>query len=70
MLIPKSDHACCFNQCRPINLCNFSYKIVAKFLATRLLAVLDKIVSPNQRAFVYGRWISENKVVESWYILD
>lgn len=48
VLIPKSNKACCFNQFRLISLCNFSYKVVAKILATRLVVVLDKIVSPNQ----------------------
>lgn len=55
VLIPKLDKANCFNQFRPISLCNFSYKVVAKILATGLTVVLDKIVSPNQGAFVQGR---------------
>ncbi|XP_060670961.1 uncharacterized protein LOC132800728 [Ziziphus jujuba] len=52
-----------FNQFRSISLYNFVYKIVAKILAGRLSKVLDKLISPNQGAFIKGRWIAENFVV-------
>lgn len=32
-------------------------------MASRLRLLLPKIISPNQGAFVNGRWIAENTVV-------
>lgn len=63
VLIPKINQPKNFNHFRPISLCNFIYKIVAKILLGRLSKVMDKIVSPNQGAFVKGRWIADNTVV-------
>lgn len=37
-----------FNHFRPINLCNFVYKVVSKILTERMRSLLSKIVSPNQ----------------------
>ena len=43
---------------RPIALLNADYKILAKLLALRLQKVLNKLIDPNQCAFVKGRGIS------------
>ena len=63
VLIPKTKHANSFKNFRPISLCNFSYKIIAKIITERLAKILDRLISPNQGAFVRGRWIAENTVV-------
>lgn len=63
VLIPKVNHPQNFNHFRPISLCNFTYKIVAKIIAQRLSKLVDKIISPNQGAFVKGRWIAKNTVI-------
>lgn len=63
VLIPKIEKANNFNHYRLINLCNIAYRVVAKILATRLSKLLNNIVSPNQKAFMRGRWIAENTIV-------
>uniref|UniRef100_A0A803Q0W1 Reverse transcriptase domain-containing protein n=1 Tax=Cannabis sativa TaxID=3483 RepID=A0A803Q0W1_CANSA len=62
-LIPKEDDACSVDKFRPISLCNFAYKIISKIVATRLRAVIDKLVCPLQSAFVPGRWIAESSIL-------
>nr|DAD41264.1 TPA_asm: hypothetical protein HUJ06_015587 [Nelumbo nucifera] len=44
----------------PISLCNTPYKIIAKILANKLKSVLNRIISPNQSAFIAGHQISDN----------
>uniref|UniRef100_A0A803PB82 Reverse transcriptase domain-containing protein n=1 Tax=Cannabis sativa TaxID=3483 RepID=A0A803PB82_CANSA len=62
-LIPKENNASSFDKFRPISLCNFCYKIVARILTDRLKHIMDKLVSPNQSTFIPGRWIAECSVL-------
>ncbi|KAL3833012.1 hypothetical protein ACJIZ3_007748 [Penstemon smallii] len=62
-LIPKVVNATSVDQFRPISLCNVSYKVISKIIANRLKPLLQKIVSPNQMAFVHGRNINENSII-------
>lgn len=62
-LIPKTKQPSNFNHYRPINLCNFVYKIVSKIIIERMRSILKRIVSLNQWGFVEGRWIAENIVI-------
>ena len=63
IFIPKIDHPETVSHYRPIILCNFAYKIVAKILVNRLKEVLEGCISENQRAFVLGRLIQDNSII-------
>jgi hypothetical protein len=48
---------------RPISLIHSFAKIITKLLANRLSGKLSQLVSPNQSAFVKGRYILDNFVL-------
>ncbi|XP_026450666.1 uncharacterized protein LOC113350758 [Papaver somniferum] len=50
---------------RPIGLSNFFFKIITKFLDTRLGTVLNRLISEEQVAFMKGRNIHENIALAS-----
>lgn len=58
-LIPKKQYANQFGDFRPINLTNTCYKVIAKLITSKLKPFLDRIISPNQIAFIEGKWINE-----------
>uniref|UniRef100_A0A803NVI6 Autophagy-related protein n=1 Tax=Cannabis sativa TaxID=3483 RepID=A0A803NVI6_CANSA len=62
-LIPKVDFPLSMDQFRPISLCNFSYKVIAKILSNRLRPLMNDLVSPLQSAFIPGRWIGESSIL-------
>ena len=60
---------------RPISLLNVDTKIISKSLASRFLPVLPTIISPDQTAYVRGRYIGESirlisDILESSKILN
>ena len=63
MAVPKKIKAVEVKDFRPISLVRGMYKIVAKVLANRLRMVLNKLVSPSQKAFVQGRQILDSVLI-------
>jgi hypothetical protein len=62
-LIPKKAGAVDIKDFRPISLVGGMYKIISKVLANRLKAVLGKVVSHYQTAFIKGRQILDSVLV-------
>jgi hypothetical protein len=62
-LIPKEINPTSFTRFQPISLCNYSYKILTKIIASRLKKILPKIISPNQEGFIHDRQIMDNIVL-------
>ncbi|GJR11656.1 putative reverse transcriptase domain, reverse transcriptase zinc-binding domain protein [Tanacetum coccineum] len=51
-LIPKVNTPARVNDYRPISCCNVLFKCISKIIANRLKDSLERLVSPNQSAFV------------------
>ncbi|KAM1733694.1 hypothetical protein ACFX11_019268 [Malus domestica] len=54
VLVPKVQNPERADQFRPINLCNYSYKVLSKVLANRIKPWLQKIISPMQMLLSLG----------------
>jgi hypothetical protein len=59
-LLPKKVDAAQPKDFRPISLVHSFAKLVTKLLANRLAARLQEMISPNQSAFIKGRFIQDN----------
>jgi hypothetical protein len=62
-LIPKEIGARSMKKFRPISLCNCSFKIFSKVLTIRLGRIANRLISPQQSAFIGGRYILESVVI-------
>ncbi|WVZ97773.1 hypothetical protein U9M48_043286 [Paspalum notatum var. saurae] len=58
--LPKVEDALSVKDYRPISLVHSVAKLITKILANRLAPKLDQLVSPNQSAFIKGRFIQDN----------
>eukprot|EP00253_Pinus_taeda_P017174 PITA_17174 len=59
-LIPKENRPSNFSHSKPISLCNSSYKIFTKILASRLKPLLPMLISENQGGFMANKQISDS----------
>lgn len=64
-LVPKNPGASAISDYRPISCCNTTYKAISKILVKRLKVILPEVIIPNQTAFVKGRLLIENTLLES-----
>ena len=62
-LIPKDPRPSSLNRFRPISLCNSSYKIISKIIASRLKPLLPSLISENQGIFFPNRQIVHNIIL-------
>lgn len=62
-LIPNTADSRLVYDYRPISLCNMSYKVVPKCIATRLKRILDDIIFETQSTFISGRAITDNIII-------
>ena len=58
-MIPKNDHPTCFEDFRPISLCNYCYKIIGKVISTRIRNVLGCYIFCEQFGFLPSRQIHD-----------
>eukprot|EP01018_Ginkgo_biloba_P018356 Gb_34966 [translate_table: standard] len=56
-LIPKILNPSTLKYWRPISLCNFSYKLMAKVLAIQMSSFMNELIDDSQYSFVKGRKI-------------
>lgn len=63
VLVPKCDGPQSLNHFRPISLCNTMYKTLTKVIVNWIRPLLDKLVSPQQAAFIPGRKGSDNVII-------
>jgi Reverse transcriptase (RNA-dependent DNA polymerase) len=60
VLILKNSKNTNIKHYKPINLINYSCKIISKILANRISTVIDSLVDYSQTTFIKGRNIHDN----------
>ncbi|XP_026399752.1 uncharacterized protein LOC113295636 [Papaver somniferum] len=63
-LVVKCDNPSRVTDYRPISCCNVIYKCIAKIISIRMKRILQDLISANQSAFVSGRAIQDNILVD------
>lgn len=70
VLLPKVSHPNKLSEYSPINLSNFTNKVISKLLYLRLAPILPTLISSNQSGFVRGRNIVESIMLAQEIISD
>ncbi|XP_026399197.1 uncharacterized protein LOC113295052 [Papaver somniferum] len=65
VLLPKTQGAKTANHFRPIGLSNVIFKIFTKVITKRMNGIMEKLISPQQVAYVKGRSIHEQVLLAS-----
>ncbi|GJT93496.1 RNA-directed DNA polymerase, eukaryota, reverse transcriptase zinc-binding domain protein [Tanacetum coccineum] len=63
-LVPKIPTPSKVSDFRPIVCCNVLYKCISKIMTNRIKEALGKIVNENQSAFIAGRQITDNILLD------
>nr|GEU96631.1 hypothetical protein [Tanacetum cinerariifolium]GEV08250.1 hypothetical protein [Tanacetum cinerariifolium] len=63
-LVPKCNNPVKVADYRPIACCNVVYKCISKVISNRIKVVLNGIIDSNQNAFIEGRQISDNIMLD------
>jgi len=69
-LLPKTIDPIKFKDFRPINMIHGIYKIIAKILASRLMTVMQDIISINQSTFIADRNIIDGFMIANELVSD
>lgn len=69
VLLPKYENVSCIREYRPIACYTVLYKVISKVLSNRMKIVLNSIISDNQSAFVKGRLIFDNIILNHELII-
>lgn len=59
-MVPKKSNPSALGAFRPISCCYVICKCINKILTDRLIRCLDGVTSPQESAFILGRYIAEN----------
>ncbi|XP_026416501.1 uncharacterized protein LOC113311934 [Papaver somniferum] len=70
VLLPKTEGAKTPNQFRPIGMSNVSFKIFTKIINTRMISLMQKLITPQQVAYIKGRSIQEKIILASEMVND
>lgn len=66
-LILKVKHVQTMKDLRPISLCYVLYKVISKIFTSRLLPYMNSVIGDEQSAFIRGRLISDNILLNLIY---
>lgn len=70
VVLAKKKDVQTFSDFRPINLSNFTNKIISRVIHERLVDILPNVISDEQAGFIKGRNMVENVLLTQEIIID